>query len=248
MDTRYKFKEIGTFFSNLQKDYENPYSSIPRKEKRASYFRMTKLLFMNIWNGITAPFIYPIWYAFRTQITNKIYSDTTWQEINKLIDDNHTDIVKNKLKKNGGNFLYWLWTYGDLRDPLGEGEIINYGIKNNFWNRFKENAIRNVRFTTNFMEFRTGTITKVITVIDDRNFNFMHKSEGIGDSPDGIYFKWMLDNYGKWGFIYEDNNENNIFYFGNVGLLRDDLNHNGRFETAYRATDSSYFKDISNSI
>jgi hypothetical protein len=52
----------------------------------------------------------------------------------------------------------------------------------------------------------------------------MHKSEGIGDSPDGIYFKWMLEtNNGRWGFIYEDNNVENIFYFGNVGLLKKDI-------------------------
>ena len=195
---------------------------------------------MNIWNGVTAPFIYPIWYLFRVQITNKIYTDTSWEIIGKLIDENKTSLVKSILKKNGGNFLYWLWTYGDLRDPLGAGEITGQPIKNNFWNRYWENAVRNVRFTTNFMEFRTGDITQVIVVIDERDFSYMHKSSGIGDSPDGIYFKWMLDTNDRWGFIYEDNNVENLFYFGNTGLLKQDIGHNGRFEVGYRKTDSSY--------
>jgi len=91
------------------------------------------------------------------------------------------------------------------------------------------------------MNFRTGKITEVIVVIDERNFNYMHKSYGIGDSPDGIYFKWMKDSNEKWYFIYEDNNKDNLFYFGYTGLLKNDINNNGgRFETGYRVTDSSY--------
>lgn len=242
MDTRYKFKEVRRFISNLYKDYKSN-TGPSKKAKRKCYATTLRLLFMYLWNGISAPFIYPIWYLFRKQITTKIYQGTTWQEINKMIDDNKTAEVKSILKKNG-KVLYWLWTYGDLRDPLGLGEIVGYNIPNTFWNRFKENAIRNARFTINFMEFRTGTIVEEgITPIDNRNYAFMHKSSGIGDSPDGIYFEWVKDEDGKWYFIYEDNNQENIFYYGYVGL-----NHwgrkNGRFEVSYRKTDSSYTKNI----
>jgi hypothetical protein len=240
MDNRFKIIEIRRFFKNLVKDYRSGLGP-PKKEKRRGYLRMTKLLFMNIWNGISAPFIYPVWYLFRKSITNKIYKGTSWEEINSLIIDNKTAEVKSILKKNG-KFLYWLWTYGDLRDPLGAGELTGQNIKNNFWNRFWENAVRNVRFTINFMEFRTGEIILVFTAIDNRNFSYMHNSDGIGDSSDGIYFKWMLDTNNRWGFIYEDNNEQNIFYFGNVGLLKKDIGSNGRFEVSYRKTDSSYKK------
>lgn len=221
-------------------DYKSTPSPVTKDEKKKAYKRLTRLLFMNLWNGITAPFIYPIWYFFRKIITKKIYADTTWQTVVKLIDQNKTKQVKDMLQSKG-KLLYWLWTYGDLRDPLGEGELTDSGKKNNFWNRFKENAIRNVRFTTNFMEFRTGDIFSISTVIDKRDFTFMHKSDGIGDSPDGIYFKWVQDEKG-WGFIYEDNNAQNIFYFGFTGLLQHDLGNNGRFETGYRKTDSSYHK------
>lgn len=237
MDTRIKLKEVGRFLKNLRNDYRSS-KGPSKKDKRKGYLRLTMLLFINIWNGLTAPIIYPIWYVFRKSITDKIYKDTTWQIINKMIDDNKTGDVKNILKNNGGNFLYWLWTYGDLRDPLGQGELTGSDKKNTFWNRFFENAIRNVRFTTNFMELRTGDIVEVVTIIDNRDFTNMHKSSGIGDSPDGIYFKWMLDNNNRWGFIYEDNNAENIFYFGNTGLLKQDIGHNGRFETSYRKTDS----------
>ena len=49
------------------------------------------------------------------------------------------------------------------------------------------------------------------------------------------------------GFIllifYEDNNKDCIFYFGFVGFLYHDVgNKNGRFEIAYRNTDSTYYK------
>ena len=240
MDTRLKIKEVRRFFSNLKKDYKS--STIPtKKQKRQAYFRTLKQSFYSVWNAITAPFIYPIWYMFKKTITTKVYQGTSWQEIGQMIKDNKTEQVKTKLKSNG-KFLYWLWTYGDLNDPLGNGELQSWAKKNNFWTRFCENAIRNPRFTINFMEFRTGNIVRVVPVIDTRNFNLMHKSQGIGDSPDGIYFKWMLDENGRWGFIYEDNNVENIFYYGNVGLLYKDIGFNGRFETGYRQTDSSYTK------
>lgn len=245
MDKRIKFKEVGRFYRNLKTDYKSG-KGPSKQDKKRGYLRLVKLLFMNVWNGLTAPIIYPIWYIFKKSITNKIYKGTTWEIINKMIDDNQTEDVKKILKSNGGNFIYWLWTYGDLRDPLGRGELPEDGykgkFKNNFIGRYYENAIRNVRFSTNFMEFRTGIIVEVVTIIDERDFTYMHKSDGIGDSPDGIYFKWMLDNNGRWGFIYEDNNSDAIFYFGNVGLLKKDIGQNGRFETSYRKTDSSYHK------
>jgi hypothetical protein len=245
MDTRIKFKEVSRFYRNLKADYKSGKGPC-KGDKKRSYLRLIRLLFMNVWNGLTAPIIYPIWYMFRKSITNKIYKGTTWEIINKMIDDNQTEDVKKILKSNGGSFIYWLWTYGDLRDPLGRGELPEDGykgkFKNNFIGRYYENAIRNVRFSTNFMEFRTGITVEVVIVLDERDFTYMHKSDGIGDSPDGIYFKWMLDNNGRWGFIYEDNNSENIFYFGYVGLLKKDIGQNGRFETSYRKTDSSYHK------
>lgn len=242
MDTRFKFKEVRRFIKNLRADYKaTVYPS--KKEKRKGIMLSFKHLFLNVWNGISAPFIYPIWYVFRKPITERVYRGTTWQEVNKMIEENRTTEVKKLLKKNG-KLMYWLWTYGDLRDPLGNGELQSWAPKNNFWHRFKENALRNPRFTINFMEFRTATIVEALEPsINTKNFNLMHKSQGIGDSPDGIYFKWMKDAEGRWIFIYEDNNVENIFYYGYVGLRRGkDVGLNGRFETSYRKTDSSYTK------
>mgnify|MGYP005855341917 FL=1 len=153
---------------------------------------------------------------------------------------NETELAKKKLKVNG-KFLYWLWTYGDAKDPLGRGgmpETYKNG-KNIFWNRYCYSAFRNARFNINYMEFRTGLIVEKIIIKDERDFSYYHKVDGIGDSPDGIVFIWMRDNYNKWYFIYEDNNKNNIFYFGYVDLLKEKAN-GGRFETSYRKTQSSY--------
>lgn len=240
MDTRYKFKEVRKFISNLYKDYKSD-SVIPKKEKRKAIFKTFKLLLIYIYNGITAPLIYPIWYIFRKPITKKVLSNITWEEVVSLIDNNKTHEVKSKLKTNGGSFLYWLWTYGDLRDPLGMGEIMTYGIPNTFWNRYKENAFRNARFTYNFMEYQTGIITNTYVSIDTRDFSYMHKSWGIGDNADGVYFLWMKDERGKYYFVYKDNNQNNIWYYGYVGLYTWGRLH-ARFELSYRATDSSYRK------
>lgn len=241
MDTRIKLKEVRRFFSTLKSDYKKQSPEITKRQKRKAYLRTLNQLLLQVWCGISAPIFYPIWYIFRYQITKRIYKGTSWQEIKGLVDANKIEDVKKILKANG-KFLYWLWTFGDLNDPLGRGELQSFSPNNNFFSRFWENAIRNPRFTINYTEFRTGTIVKVVTVIDTRDFNYMHKSQGIGDSPDGIYFKWMLDEWGRWGFIYEDNNSENIFYYGNVGLLRKDIGQNGRFETGYRKTDSSYRK------
>lgn len=240
-------KEIRIFIRNLIKDYRDNSATniITKKDKKECYFRIVKTLLLMVWSGVSAPFIYPIWYIFRKQITNKIYRGTSWQEIEDLMNKCESELVKKKLKENGGCFLYWLWTYGDAVDPLGRGGMPEWYGKNTFWNRFKYSAIRNPRFNKNYLDFRTGRIVNAIVVIDYRNFNYMHVSKGIGDSPDGIYFKWMKDHNNKWYFIYEDNNSSNIFYIGYTGLLYKDIgNLGGRFETSYRKTEKSYYKKI----
>lgn len=240
MDTRIKLSEIRKFIKIMSKDYRSE-TGPTKKEKSASYFRSLRMLFMYIWNGISAPIVYPFWYIFKKQIVSKAYSGTSWQDINKMVEENKTSDVKRIIKANG-KFIYWIWTYGDLRDPLGRGELMDRKT-NTFWNRYWENAFRNARFTINFMEFRSAPIVEDHIVIDERNYNYMHKSEGIGDSPDGIFFRWMKDAENKWHFLYEDNNDKNIFYYGHVGMHKPVITGlNGRFEIGYRQTDSSYKK------
>lgn len=243
MDTRFKFKEVRKFFGNVRVDYKSG-SGPSKRDKRKCYARMFKLLMMYVWCGISAPFVYPVWYIFRKHITNKVYKNTTWEIVNKMIQENKTEEVKKLLKSNAGPFYYWLWTYGDLRNPLGAGELTETSYrgnrsKNTFVNRFRENAVRNARFTINFMEFRTGSVVETHTVMDTRDYSKWHASEGIGSSPNGIWFMWFKDDRGKWGFIYEDNNAENIWYFGYVGLKKNEvIGSNGRFEVSYHASES----------
>jgi hypothetical protein len=144
------------------------------------------------------------------------------------------------LKKNG-RFLFWLWTYGDQEDPLVTGGMPDWYGENNFYNRWRWAGFRNARFNISYINFRTGKIIEVITKIDNRDFTTYHTSKGIGDSPDGVYFKWMMDNNNKWYFIYENNTKDYIWYFGWVGLLRQDIgNEGGRFEFSLRKTESTY--------
>lgn len=236
MDSRIKLKEVIKFIKTLRADYKKSYGDA-KVRKRKAINKTISLTFNQIYGGITAPFIYPIWYIFRKQITNSIYEGTSWEVAHKLTVDNKIDELKLMVKRKG-RLLYWLWTYGDLRDPLGRGELPEDGykgrFKNNFVGRFYENAIRNPRFTINYIEYRTGTIVGIDTVIDTRDYTTTHSSEGIGSNPSGILFKWMADEKGKWYFIYDDNNKENLFYFGYTGLSREDIGKNGRFEIGYR--------------
>lgn len=239
MDSRFKLKEIIIFVKELFKNLSDTNTQITRKEKISCLKTIVLDLLIIVWNAITSPIVYSLWYLFRSTITKKIYKGTYWQEILILMDSNKTIEIKKKLFPNG-KFYYWLWTYGDAEEPLGRGGLPEK-YKDTFWNRLYWSGIRNGRYNYTAMEFRTGLITDAITVIDTRNFKFMHKSFGIGDSPDGIYFKWVKDDKGKWYFIYEDNNEKNLFYLGYTGLLRSDIGiSGGRFETGYRVTDNSY--------
>lgn len=242
MDNRFKLSEIRKFFRIMRYNiFSQNDKIISKKEKLNCCKKVIINLMEYVWNGLTAPFVYPIWYLFRKQISEKIYAGTSWEEISNLMSANKISEVKEKLLING-KFMYWIWTYGDSDDPLGRGGLPNI-YKNTFWKRFYWSAIRNARFNFNYMEFRTGKIVEVLTIIDKRNFSYMHKSLGIGDSPDGIYFKWMKDDKNKWYFIYEDNNKKSLFYIGYTGFLKQDIGKDGgRFETAYRNTDSSYLR------
>jgi len=236
MDTRIKLKEVRQFIKILRMDYK-PSSEDVRAKKRRAINKTIRLTFNQIWGGISAPLIYPIWYIFRKKITNTLYEGTSWQAVHKLVVENKIKDAKLIVQRKG-MFLYWLWTYGDLRDPLGRGELPDDGYggkyKNNFIGRFYENAVRNPRFTINYMDYRTGTIVQSHTVIDTRNFDISHSSEGIGSAPSGILFKWMVDESDEWYFIYDDNNKENLFYFGYSGLGKEDIGKNGRFEIGYR--------------
>lgn len=227
---------------SLRKDYKNPAVDAPtRIEKRACYKLAIKSIFSLLWCSISAPLIYSIWYLFRKPITEKIHDEIPWQVVKEWVDHNNIKLVR-VLFKEKGKFLYWLWTYGDLNDPLGRGGLpVDYkNGRNTFWNRFRYSALRNPRFNYNYVELRTARPIAEVTAINTRNFNYMHKSFGIGDSPDGTWLKWVLDEKGKWYFIYEDCNRRAIWYCGWVGLKDIDTSFGGRFEVSYRSTDSSY--------
>ena len=236
MDTRFKFKEVRGFIKAMKADYKNSNEFVKSKKKKA-ILKTIWLTFDQIWSGISAPLIYPIWYIFRKQITNTLYEGTTWQAVQKLVRDNKIDEAKAIVQRKG-KLLYWLWTFGDLNDPLGRGELPEDGysgrFKNNFIGRFYENALRNPRFTINYMNYRTGTIVQAYTIIDTRDYSVVHSSEGLGTAPSGIFFKWLVDNKGEWYYIYDDNNKENLFYFGYTGFSREDIGRNGRFEISYR--------------
>ena len=238
-----KFSEIKKFITNLRDDVKstNSLSQITKKDKIDCIKKVFNIFVSLIWSAISAPIFYTIWWIFKKPITEKIYKGTSWQEIDELKNE-HPQKVKEILQKNG-KFLYWLWTYGDITDPLGRGGLPTdyFDGKNTFWNRFRYSAVRNARFNKNYIDFRTGKISISEMVIDTRNFNYRHKSYGIGDSPDGIIFKWLKDEDGSTYFIYEDNNSKHLFYFGWIGFLTQDIGKSGgRFEMAYRPTDSSY--------
>ena len=236
MDSRIKLKEVKQFIKDIKSDYKSSDKNIQKKKKKA-ILKTIRLTFNQVWSGISAPFIYPIWYIFRKQITNAVYEGTSWEVVHKLINDNKIDEAK-RIVKQKGKFIYWLWTFGDLRDPLGRGELPDDGyngkFKNNFIGRYYENALRNPRFTINYIDYRSGDIVKSFTIIDTRDYNVSHSSEGLGTQPSGIYFKWFVDAKDEWYYVYDNNNKENLFYFGYTGLGRDAIGKSGRFEIGYR--------------
>lgn len=231
MDTRIRMQEVINFIKVLHTDYQVSTKEMQILKKKA-ILKTIKMTCSQIWSGVTAPLVYPFWWLFREKIVDRVYRGTSWQEILELVRANKTVEVESKLKQNG-RFWFWLWTFGDLEDPLGRGELPK-AKENNFKTRFYENAIRNPRFTINYMFYRSGTIVAVEKVIDTRDFTVQHASDGLGSAASGCLFKWMLDDRGDWLFIYDDNNQYNLFYYGYSGLGRDDIGHNGRFEIGYR--------------
>jgi hypothetical protein len=186
------------------------------------------------WAKITAPFIYPIWYMFRNKVCEEVYMWLySWIDVKLAVDANLTVFAKHILTRNG-KFWYWLWTYGDMEDPLGRGGLPERCGKNTFWNRYKYSALRNPRFNMNYMELRTKKIVDEHTLLDTRNFDEMNPSPGIGDTPTGKYFALFKDVEGKWYFIYESCNGKSLFYIGWVGLLEDPIGKSGRFEISRR--------------
>lgn len=115
MDNRLKLKEVIQFFKDLKEDLKS--DNVPSKYKYACFKKIIKDLFKIIFNAITGPIIYTIWYIFRKKITERVYQDTGWKEILSLMDSNQPLMVKDSLQRNG-KFWYWIWTYGDAEDPL----------------------------------------------------------------------------------------------------------------------------------
>lgn len=233
-----KGAEIVRFFKNMKADYKSGVGA-SKKDKSACFRSIIGNIFLLLWGNISAPLFYPVWYMFRKGITEKIHKGTSWQEIQSLIQNNKTQQAKTILKQNG-KILYWIWTYGDIDDPLNWGGMpTDYG-KNTFWNRFRWSAIRNPRFNINYMELRTSTITEASVSIDTRNQHIKHYSAGFGAMLDGIILKWMKDDIGKWYFIYEEANYTNLWYLGYVGLMQQDVGKaGGRLELSYRITEKT---------
>lgn len=241
MDSRFKLKEVGEFISAMKSDYKSS-DKLSKKMKRRAILKSIKITFNQIWSGISAPLIYPIWWIFRKKITETVYKGSSWQEVHALVHGNKIDEAK-KIVGSSGKVLYWLWTYGDLKDPLGQGELPDdfYGgkFKNNFIGRFYENALRNPRFTINYMDYRSRSVVKTWTPLDTRDWSKWLESEGLGSTPSGSFLKWFIDESGDWLFIYENNNINNLFYFGWCGLAgKEVIGKNGRFEIGYRSNKS----------
>lgn len=237
MDTRIRMREVKQFITAMRRDYKSS-DSVTKKNKRKAILKTIRLTFDQVWSGIMAPLVYPIWYIFRKQITEAVYEGTSWEAVHKLINSNQIDEAK-RIVSRRGKFMYWLWTFGDLKDPLGRGELPDDGykgrFKNNFIGRFYENAIRNPRFTINYMNYRTGPIVETHTITDTRDYSTTLSSEGLGSQPVGIYFKWFVDDKGEWYYIYDENNKQNMFYFGYTGLGKEEIGKCGRFEIGYRA-------------
>jgi hypothetical protein len=238
-------RTINGLIKELKLDYSTPSTIISKSAKRRCYLGIVKNLLWSIWSSVTCLFIYPIWYIWRKEITDKIHKGTSWQEIEAHMQKAEISEVEKKLKVNG-KFLFWLWTYGDCNDPYGWGGMpVDYRTKKNtFGNRYMWSAIRNPRFNMNYLYFRTGEIHEVNVIIDTRDWKYWHGSYGVGSSPDGIIFQWYRDNNNKWYFIYENYNVNNVFWFGYVGLInKGTIGKKGRFETSYRKTQYSYTGD-----
>lgn len=236
MDKRIRMKEVKQFISAMSKDYKSS-DIMTKKSKRRAILKTVRLTFDQIWSGIMAPLVYPIWYVFRKEITDAVYAGTSWEVVHKLINSDKIEEARQIVSRRG-MFIYWLWTFGDLRDPLGRGELPDDGYgkyKNNFIGRYYENAIRNPRFTINYMNYRTGPIVETHTITDTRDYNTTHNSQGLGNQPAGVYFKWYVDDKSEWYYIYNDNNIDTMFYFGYTGLSKDEIGKCGRFEIGYRA-------------
>lgn len=206
------------FLGQLCDDYKHTPKKF-RKAKRDCYRRVSGHMVSSLWSLLTAPFIYPIWYRYRKHIAvMQLREHLFAQELNW--------------------FWFWVYTYGDLHDPLGRGGIPEdyRDGANTFKNRWFYSAIRNPRFTYNFLYYRTKNIVSESYVIDTRDFTDMIPSYGIGDSPNGILFKWLYSEDGTMYFIYENNTHDSIFYLGYTGLLRIGQGEKniGRFEVAFR--------------
>ena len=58
----------------------------------------------------------------------------------------------------------------------------------------------------------------------------MHKEPDVHTTMAGGYSLIVKIN----AVLYDDNNKENLFYFGYTGLGREDIGRNGRFEISYR--------------
>lgn len=210
-------------------------------KKLKSFLKIIKILFMSIFNGLTAPIFYPIWYIFRKRITKYIYEYTTPEEVVSYIDKGDTEMVLWLINRKNPIY-YFLWTYGDLVNPI-KGKLPSWAGKPNFINRYKYSAFRNPRFTYNYLFFTTKPIDfdNYVDVVNNRNERILHTSNGIGGNYDGTIYRWYVSTDGKDVYpIYEFGSKEYLFYFGYVDMLTKNKPV-GRFETSIRKTLSTKY-------
>lgn len=224
-DTSYNTQNI-SMFKVLWQDFKSDPSH--QKQKIDCYTRYSKLFFQTIYSQVSAPFGYPLYYAFRKPITKRLekfyqqHSLTNIEDVGQDIINGKID--KQELKNYLGFFYYNLWLYGDTSSPITDGGVPN-DYKPNlpmFVRRWLYSGVRNPRWNATYINNYSSDIIAVKTVYDNRQDVLTH-NYGTSDTKLGMWLRWYIDKDGKWWFFYENTTKKSehkgrLFYFGAIGF------------------------------
>lgn len=253
-DLIFAYKEIKEVINKEHVTYyHNKKYVINIKKQKECLKEIRKYLFIQLFNAIMSPICYIIWYLNRYKLTKKLQKELIKHPLTiPNTREEYTSEIYVIAKKTFSKFWFFMWTFGDINDPLNTGGTpVDYKthIKSLFIRRFLFRSIRNPR-SIYIHHIQTSDpiiddlIPEGLILYDTRDMSKPTENYGTGDGHIGSFIRYYISYTGKIYMYYERCTKGKTFYIGFCKIPFKQLEcgnwvqitNKTRFEISYRTS------------